>query len=102
MEVTMYMRSLHLLCQVSVFSALPMMAVGQDLHFKKSISMNGNTLSPSETWVSGKRERTVTASPTVDIVKLHQCDLKRTVTLADNAQSYFIAKDPEDETAIKA
>ncbi len=98
----MYMRSLRLLCQISVFSSLSLMAAGQDLHFKKSVSMNGNTLSTSETWVSGKRERTVTASPAGDVVRLHQCDLKRTVTLSDAAQSYFIAKDPEDEAAMKA
>ena len=64
--------------------------------------MNGNTLSTSETWISGKRERTVTASPAGDVVAIHQCDLKRTVNVNDAAQAYFIAKDAEDEAAMKA
>ena len=90
------------LYQLSLVSALPLIASAQELHFKKSVSMNGNTLSTSETWVSGKRERTVTASPAGDLVAIHQCDLKRTVSVNDAAQSYFIAKDAEDEAAMKA
>jgi hypothetical protein len=98
----MHMRFLSLLCQLSLISSLSLIASAQDLHFKKSVSMNGNTLSTSETWVSGKRERTVTASPAGDLVTIQQCDLKRTVSVSDAAQSYFIAKDAEDEAAIKA
>ncbi|WP_109488849.1 hypothetical protein [Occallatibacter savannae] len=94
--------SLRLFCQVSLLSSIPLIMPAQDLHFKKSISINGNTLSTSETWVSGKRERTVTASPAGDVITLHQCDLKRTISVNDAAQSYFIQRDPEDEAAMRA
>lgn len=98
----MYTRLQRLLCQLSFVSALPLIASSQELHFKKSVSMNGNTLSTSETWVSGERDRTVTASPAGDLVTIHQCDLKRTVNVNDAAQSYFIARDAQDEAAMKA
>ena len=86
------------------FSALVTIAMAtgaEDLHFKKSISVEGNKVSTSETWVKGGRERTVTASPAGNIVTLRQCDLKRTVTLNEQSQSYLVLKDAEDESLNK-
>jgi hypothetical protein len=77
-------------------------AAADDLHFKKNISVEGNTISNSETWVKGARERTVTGSPAGEVVTLRQCDLKRTVTLNQQSQSYLVIKDPQDESASKA
>ena len=38
-------------------------AHGDDLHFKKTISVGGNPVTSSEIWVKGARERSVTSSP---------------------------------------
>jgi hypothetical protein len=78
------------------------MAQADDLHFKKNISVAGNSVSGSETWVKGARERTVSTSPAGSIVTLRQCDLKRTVTLNEQSQSYLVANDAPDESAAKA
>jgi len=87
---------------VSAIVAIAMTAAADDVHFKKSISVEGNAVSSSETWVKGARERTVTASPVGNVVTLHQCDLKRTVTLNEQSQSYLVRKDAEDESVSKA
>jgi len=76
--------------------------LGDDLHFKKTISVGGNAVSSSEIWVKGARERAVTSSPAGNTITLRQCDLKRTVTLNEQTQSYVIAEDARDEAAIKA
>jgi hypothetical protein len=73
-----------------------------DLHIKKSILSGGYVVSTSETSIKGARERTVSQGPTGNTVTLRQCDLKRTVTLNEAAQTYFVTHDPQDEAALKA
>jgi hypothetical protein len=77
-------------------------AQSQDLHIKKSITVGGNFISSTDTSIKGSRERTVSQSPTGTTVTLRQCDLKRTVTINDQAQTYYISNDPKDEAALKA
>ena len=89
------------LCVLAILS-ISVTAAADDLHFKKSISVGGNTVSTSETWVKGARQRTVTASPAGNLVTLRQCDLKRTVTLSEQNQSYLVTKDSEDESVSQA
>lgn len=91
----------HALCVLAILS-ISATAAADDLHFKKSISVGGNTVSTSETWVKGARQRTVTASPAGNLVTLRQCDLKRTVTLSEQNQSYLVTKDSEDESVSQA
>ncbi|HEY1578284.1 MAG TPA: hypothetical protein VGF82_14545 [Terracidiphilus sp.] len=98
----MLVRSSNLaLCVLAILS-VSVTAPADDLHFKKSISVGGNTVSTSETWVKGARQRTVTASPAGNLVTLRQCDLKRTVTLNEPNQSYLVTKDSEDESVSQA
>jgi hypothetical protein len=73
-----------------------------DLHFRKNVTVEGNAVSGSETWVKGARERTVTKSPAGDVVSLRQCDLKRTVTVNEQSKSYFVINDPQDQSAANA
>jgi hypothetical protein len=75
---------------------------GADLHFKKNISVGGTSVSSSETWVKGARERTVTSSPTGNLVSVRQCDMKRTLTISDQTRTYLAVTDPEDDSAAKA
>lgn len=70
----------------------------EDLQIKKNISVGGNMVSSTETSIHGVRERTVNGSN----VTLRQCDLKRTVTLNDQAQTYLVNSDPADESAARA
>ena len=77
-------------------------AYGQDVHIKKNISVGGNWVTTSETSIKGPRERTVNAGPGGNTVTLHQCDLKRTVTLNEQAQTYLVANDGQDENAARA
>jgi hypothetical protein len=77
-------------------------AQAQDLHIKKSITVGGNFISSTETSIKGPRERTVTQLPTGTTITLRQCDLKRTITINEQAQTYFIANDPPDDAAIRA
>lgn len=78
------------------------MAQAQDLHIKKSITVGGNFVSSAETSIKGARERTVNQGPNGSTITLRQCDLKRTLTLNEQAQTYFVNPDPEDENAAKA
>lgn len=77
-------------------------AQAQDLHVKKSITVGGNFVSSSESSIKGARERSVTQGPNGSTVTLRQCDLKRTITLNEQAQTYFVADDPQDENAAEA
>ncbi len=84
---------------------VPLLALAvqaQDLHIKKSITVGGNFVASTETSIKGSRERTVSQSPSGSTISLRQCDLKRTITINDQAQTYFIANDPQDDAAIKA
>jgi hypothetical protein len=81
---------------------IPAVVQAEDLHFKKNISVGGNSVSSSEVWVKGARERTVASTPAGNTITLRQCDLKRTLTLNEQSQAYLIANDPQDESAAKA
>lgn len=74
----------------------------QDLHFKKNITVAGNVVSSSETSIKGARIRDVNQTPAGNTITLRQCDLKRTVTINEQAQSYYVANDPEDAAAARA
>lgn len=75
---------------------------GQDLHIKSNISVGGYLVSGSDTSIKGSRERTVTQSPTGNTVTIRQCDLQRTVTLNEHAQTYLVTPEPQDENAVRA
>ncbi|HEY1678395.1 MAG TPA: hypothetical protein VGG04_11840 [Candidatus Sulfotelmatobacter sp.] len=74
----------------------------QDLHIKKSITAGGNFVSSSETSIKGARERTVSQQPTGTVITLHQCDLHRTLTINEQAQTYLVVNDAPDDAALKA
>lgn len=83
-----------------VTSALILQA--EDLHYKKTVSVSGNPVSNSEIWLKGARERTVSSTPAGNVITLRQCDLKRTLTINEQSQSYMAVGDPQDEAALKA
>lgn len=74
----------------------------QDLHIKKIISSGGYEISKTETSIQGPRERDVTQLPTGNTITLRQCDLKRTLTINEQAQTYYVAKDAQDDAAVRA
>jgi hypothetical protein len=74
----------------------------QDLQIKKSITVGGNVISRTDSAIKGARERTVTQTAGGSTVMIRQCDLKRTVHINDQSQTYFIAPDPQDDAALKA
>ena len=78
--------------------AFALAARADDLHIKKNISVDGNSISSAETWIKGARERTVNGTN----VNLRQNDLKRTITINYQTQSYVLAVDPLDENAARA
>src|SRR5689334_13541043 len=88
--------------RILAIGALTLTVQAQDLHFKKNISVEGTPVSSTEVWVKGARERSVTNSPTGNTTTIRQCDLKRTVTLNDQTQAYFVSSDIQDEAALKA
>ncbi len=81
-------------------TALPIHA--QDLHIKKNISSGGYVVSSTDTSIKGARERIVSQSASGNTITLRQCDLKRTITVNEQAQTYYVAADPQDEAAVKA
>jgi hypothetical protein len=91
----------QLSCIVTLLAAA-MAAQAEDLHLKKNISVDGNVVSSTETSIKGQRTRDVTQTPAGATVSLRQCDLKRTVTLNDQAQSYMVVNDPQDAAAARA
>jgi hypothetical protein len=68
-------------------------AQGQDLHIKKTISVGGNVVSSTDTSIKGARQRDVTGNQ----VTIRQCDLKRTLSLNDQLQTYLVQKDAVEE-----
>lgn len=74
----------------------------QDLTIKKNITVGGNVISSTETSIKGARERTVTQTPAGNTVTIRECDLKRTIHINEQAQTYFIANDAQDDAALKA
>src|SRR5258705_1223659 len=91
----------QLCCMLAVLLAA-MAAQAEDLHSKKSIPVGGNVVSNSETSIKGARTREVNQGPAGSMVTLRQCDLKRTVTLSDQAQSYMVVNDAQDAAAARA
>ena len=98
------MPTLSQLCRSSVLVLLAASSASQaqDLHIKKNISTGGYVVSTTETSIKGPRERSVTQSPNGSTVTLRQCDLRRTVTMDEANQTYFMTDDPQDENAAKA
>src|ERR1051326_3743230 len=93
--------TLRRLSWIIALLSITLSAQAQDLHIKKSITVGGNFVSSTETSIKGARERTVSQSPTGNTITLHQCDLKRTVTINESTQTYFVAGDPQDDAASK-
>jgi hypothetical protein len=94
-------------CLRPLFSILTLLALAtatqaQDLHIKKNISVGGNVVSTSDTSIKGSRTREVNQGPAGSTVTLRQCDLKRTVTINESAQTYHVANDPQDAAAARA
>jgi len=94
--------SLHRLSWIAGLLAVTMTAQAQDLTIKKSITVGGNFVSSSESSIKGARERTVSQGPNGSTITLRQCDLKRTITLNEQQQTYLVVDDPQDENAAKA
>jgi hypothetical protein len=86
----------------AVVLLLAMTAQAQDLHIKKNITVGGNLVASTETSIKGARERTVSQTPTGNSVTIRQCDLKQTLTINEQSQTYLITKDPQDDAALKA
>ena len=93
---------LLLLIPLAALLLAAMAAQSEDLHLKKNISVGGNVVSSSETSIKGQRTRDVTQTPAGATVSLRQCDLKRTVTLNDQTQTYMVVNDPQDAAAARA
>lgn len=74
----------------------------QDLHIKKNISAGGYVVSTTESAIKGSRERTVAQTPNGTTVTLRECDLRRTITINEQGQTYFVVNDPQDENAANA
>jgi len=68
------------------------LAQGQDLHIKKNASVGGNFVSTTETAIKGARIRDVNQTPAGSTV----------TTLNEQAQTYYVAKDPQDAAAARA
>ena len=98
------MRSLGLrpLFPILTLLALATATQAQDLHIKKNISVGGNVVSTSDTSIKGARTREVSQGPSGSTVTLRQCDLKRTVTMNEQMQTYHVANDPQDLAAARA
>ena len=91
----------QLSCIVALLTAT-LAASAEDLHIKKSVSVGGNVVSSSETSIKGARTRDVNQGPGGAMVTIRQCDLKRTVSLNDQSQSYYVVNDPQDAAAARA
>src|SRR5690349_25107158 len=74
----------------------------QDIHIKKSITVGGNFVSSSESSIKDARERTVSQAPNGSTITLTECDLQRTLTPNEQAQTYFVTPDAQQENAAKA
>lgn len=95
-------RSRQLSCMLALLTVVSV-AQAEDLHFKKNISVGGNVVSSSETSIKGARTRDVNQGPArAAMVTIRQCDLKRTISLNDQNQTYFVVNDPQDSAAARA
>ena len=77
---------------------VPLAVQAEDLHIKKSVLVGGNFVSTTETSIKGARERNVSGNT----VTIRQCDLNRTLTVNEQAQTYFVTNDPQDDAAARA
>jgi hypothetical protein len=73
-------------------------APAADLHIQKNITVNGYLASSVDISLKGARERTANGTS----VTVRQCDLKRTLTLNEEAQTYMVTNDPQDTEAARA
>jgi hypothetical protein len=73
-------------------------ALPADLHIKKNITVNGYFASAVDISLKGARERTASGTS----VSVRQCDLKRTLTLNEEAQTFTVTNDPQDTEAARA
>jgi hypothetical protein len=89
-------------CLVCIMACVVVSAYAQDLHIKKNVSVGGYIVSTSESSIKGARERTVSQGPNGNTITLRQCDLRRTLSLNEQAQTYFVNPDPQDENAARA
>ncbi len=80
-----------ILCVVAV------VAEGQDLRIKQRITVDGELVSVTETSIKGNRQRIETELPSGTPIVIKQCDLKRSVTLDDQNQTYSLAKSPQQD-----
>lgn len=96
------MRGLRLCATILTLFLLAMASEAQDLHIKKNVSVGGYVASTMETSIKGARTRDVTTTAGVSTVTVRQCDLKQTVTINEQAQTYYLAKDPQDAAAARA
>ena len=96
--------ALSLMCRSTLLALLAVAtaAQAQDLHLKKNVSTGGYVVSTTETSIKGARERSVTQTQNGSTVTLHQCDLRRTLTMNEANQTYYVADDAQDENAAKA
>lgn len=67
----------------------------QDVRVRQKVSVDGTTVSVTETSIHSSRQRIETFAPTESIV-IKQCDLKRGVTLDDQNQSFTASPDPKE------
>jgi hypothetical protein len=96
------MHGLRLSASVLTLVLFATASQAQDLHIKKNITVAGNVVSSTETSIKGARVRDVNQTPAGNTITLRQCDLKRTVTINEQAQSYYVANDPQDAAAARA
>jgi hypothetical protein len=89
-------------CTVPTQTLQAQSSQSSDLHIKKSITAGGNFVSSTDTSIKGARERSVSQQPTGTVVTLRQCDLHRTVTINEQAQTYLVTNDAPDDAALKA
>lgn len=82
---------------VTVLLLAAVAASSQDLRIRQSITVDGNPVSITETYIKGSRERIESQLPTGSSIVLKQCDLKRTVTLHEESQTYSVAHDPKEQ-----
>ncbi|MBV9482689.1 MAG: hypothetical protein JO249_18360 [Acidobacteria bacterium] len=94
-EFAMRSRLLQVTLVAAATLALLMVAQAEDLKITKKISV-GESSFTSETYIKGARERNEMNMPGgVSNLSIHQCDLKRTLTVNDQTQTYMVAADPE-------
>lgn len=91
----------QLSCMLALLTVMSV-AQAEDLHVKKNIFVGGNVVSSSETSIKGARTRDVNQGPAGAMVTIRQCDLKRTLSLNDQNQTYLVVNDPQDAAAARA